>query len=89
MLGFGRGAGNCHTELLLGFLRNPKFDLRPVIEVIQNYLVPLRREIEWGPLVPYNITGALNQHPRAAIEWRESEQRDDFVAFYDKVVSEI
>jgi 4-hydroxy 2-oxovalerate aldolase len=89
MLGFGRGAGNCHTELLLGFLRNPKFDLRPVIEVIQNYLVPLRREIEWGPLVPYNITGQLNQHPRAAIEWRESDRRDDFVAFYDKVVSEI
>jgi 4-hydroxy 2-oxovalerate aldolase len=89
MLGFGRGAGNCHTELLLGFLRNPKFNLRPVIEVIQNYLVPLRQEIEWGPLVPYNITGQLNQHPRAAIEWRESDQRDDFVAFYDKVVSEI
>jgi len=89
MLGFGRGAGNCHTELLLGFLRNPKFNLRPVIEAIQNYLVPLRQEIEWGPLVPYNITGQLNQHPRAAIEWRESDQRDDFVAFYDKVVSEI
>jgi 4-hydroxy 2-oxovalerate aldolase len=89
MLGFGRGAGNCHTELLLGFLRNPKFNLRPVIEVIQNYLVPLRQEIEWGPLVPYNITGQLNQHPRAAIEWREGDQRDDFVAFYDKVVSEI
>ena len=89
MYGFGRGAGNCHTELLLGFLRTPKFDLRPVIDVIQNHLVPLRREIEWGPLVPYNITGALNQHPRAAIEWREGEQRDDLVAFYDKVVSEI
>jgi len=89
MLGFGRGAGNCHTELLLGFLRNPKFNLRPVIEAIQNYLVPLRQEIEWGPLVPYNITGQLNQHPRAAIEWREGDQRDDFVAFYDKVVSEI
>ena len=89
MLGFGRGAGNCHTELLLGFLRNPKFNLRPVIEAIQKYLVPLRQEIEWGPLVPYNITGQLNQHPRAAIEWREGDQRDDFVAFYDKVVSEI
>ena len=89
MLGFGRGAGNCHTELLLGFLRNPKFDLRPVIEVIQNHLVPLRHDIEWGPLLPYNLTGQLNQHPRAAIEWREGPQRDDFEAFYDKVVSEI
>jgi 4-hydroxy 2-oxovalerate aldolase len=89
LYGFGRGAGNCHTELLLGFLRNPKFDLRPIIEVIQKYVLPLRREIEWGPLIPYNITGQLNQHPRAAIEWREGPAADDFVAFYDKVVADI
>lgn len=87
--GFGRGAGNCHTELLLGFLRNPKFDLRPIIEVIQNHILPLRREIEWGPMIPYNLTGQLNQHPRAAIEWREGATPDDFLAFYDKVVSEV
>lgn len=87
--GFGRGAGNCHTELLLGFLRNPKFNLRPIIDVIQNYLVPLRREIEWGPSLPYSLTGQLNQHPRAAIEWSEGPDRADYLAFYDKVVSEI
>jgi 4-hydroxy 2-oxovalerate aldolase len=28
--GIGRGAGNCCLELLLGFLRNPKFSVRPV-----------------------------------------------------------
>lgn len=87
--GMGRGAGNCHTELLLGFLRNPKFDVRPVIDVIENHIVPLRQEIEWGPSVPYNITGQLNQHPRAAIEWREGEEKDNLLAFYDKIVSEI
>jgi 4-hydroxy 2-oxovalerate aldolase len=89
IFGLGRGAGNCNTELLLGFLRNPKFDLRPIIRVIQEHLLPLRREIEWGPLLPYNITGQMNQHPRAAIEWREGETPDDFVAFYDKVVAEV
>jgi len=89
IFGFGRGAGNCHTELLLGFLRNPKFDLRPIIQVIQEYILPLRREIEWGPLVPYNITGQMNQHPRAAIEWREGNTPDDFLAFYDKLVADI
>lgn len=87
--GFGRGAGNCHTELLLGFLRNPKFDLRPVIAVIQEYLLPLRRALDWGPSIPYNITGQLNQHPRSAIEWREGETPDDFLAFYDKIVADI
>ena len=89
IFGFGRGAGNCHTELLLGFLRNPKFDLRPIIQVIQEYILPLRREIEWGPALPYNVTGQMNQHPRAAIEWREGDSPDDFLAFYDKLVADI
>lgn len=89
IFGFGRGAGNCHTELLLGFLRNPKFNVRPIIEVIQNRMLPLRKELDWGPSVPYNITGQLNQHPRSAIEWREGATPDDYLRFYDKVVSEI
>jgi 4-hydroxy 2-oxovalerate aldolase len=89
IFGFGRGAGNCHTELLLGFLRNPKFNVRPIIEVIQHRMLPLRKELDWGPSVPYNITGQLNQHPRSAIEWREGATPDDYLTFYDKVVSEI
>jgi 4-hydroxy 2-oxovalerate aldolase len=88
IFGFGRGAGNCHTELLLGFLRNPKFNVRPILEVIQRYLLPLRQELDWGPSIPYNITGQLNQHPRTAIEWREGSTPDDYLAFYDKVVAE-
>ncbi|NKN31801.1 aldolase catalytic domain-containing protein [Marichromatium bheemlicum] len=87
--GFGRGAGNCHTELLLGFLRNPKFDVRPIVEVIQKYMLPLRKELDWGPSLPYNLTGQLNQHPRSAIEWREGPTPEDFLGFYDKLVAEI
>ncbi|BCU06307.1 aldolase catalytic domain-containing protein [Allochromatium tepidum] len=89
MYGFGRGAGNCHTELLLGFLRNPKFEVRPVIEVIQKYLFPLRQQLDWGPSIPYNLTGQLNQHPRSAIEWREGPTPDDFLGFYDKLIAEM
>ena len=84
MAGLGRGAGNCPMELLLSFLRNPKFDLRPVLKLLQEHFLPLRQKLEWGPLVPYNITGALNQHPRAAIELLDSPQRDNYVEFYDK-----
>lgn len=89
IFGLGRGAGNCHTELLLGFLRNPKFDVRPVLQVIQDHILSLRGTIEWGPLVPYNITGQMNSHPRAAMEWRAGETPDDFVAFYDRLVADI
>ncbi len=88
MGGLGRGAGNCPMELLLGFLRNPKFKLRPVIRLLQEQMPEIRKTVEWGPLVPYNITGQMNLHPRAAIEFRAGEGREDFVGFYDQIVNE-
>jgi 4-hydroxy 2-oxovalerate aldolase len=89
MMGLGRGAGNCPMELLLGFLRNPKFKLRPVIRLLQDHIEPLRETVEWGPLVPYNITGQLNLHPRSAMQFRASEDKNDYVKFYDHIVGEI
>jgi len=89
MMGLGRGAGNCPMELLIGFLRNPKFRIRPIYRLLQDHLLPLSREVEWGPHIQYNITGQLNQHPRSAIEARAGDERDNFVDFYDKVISEI
>jgi 4-hydroxy 2-oxovalerate aldolase len=89
MAGLGRGAGNCPMELLIGFLRNPKFKIRPIYQVLENQLEPLRKTTEWGPYVQYNITGQLNQHPRTAIEARSGDQRDRYVDFYDKVVVDI
>lgn len=88
MAGLGRGAGNCPMELLIGFLRNPKFKVRPIYQVLQSHLLPLSRQVEWGPYPQYNITGQLNQHPRSAIAARASDQRDKYVEFYDKLVTE-
>ncbi|MGB3082191.1 MAG: aldolase catalytic domain-containing protein, partial [Candidatus Omnitrophota bacterium] len=70
--GIGRAAGNCPLELLLGFLKNPKFDLRPVLDVIAKEFIPLRKKIEWGYVIPYAITGMFNEHPRAAMELRKT-----------------
>jgi 4-hydroxy 2-oxovalerate aldolase len=89
MNGLGRGAGNCPMELLLGFLRNPKFKLRPVLKLLQDHFVPLRQKMEWGPTVPYNIGGQLNQHPRAAMACRAGPDKDNYVDFYDRCVSDI
>lgn len=88
--GMGRGAGNCPLELLLGFLKNPKFRLRPVLDCIQNQFLPLEKEgkMEWGYRIPYMITGQMNQHPRFAIKMRASENPDDYVTFYDQMIEE-
>lgn len=89
MGGLGRGAGNCPMELLIGFLRNPKFHIRPIWSFVQDYIEPLRRSIEWGPYPQYMMTGMLNQHPRSAMAARSNgELREKYVEFYDKVTAE-
>jgi len=81
--GIGRGAGNCNLELLLNFLKNPKFDVRPVYKAIQEVFVPLREEIEWGFNDIYGISGHLNQHPRDAMKVRaNAELRDRCYDFF-------
>ncbi len=89
LMGMGRGAGNCPMELLLGFLRNPKFNVRPILEAIQTTILPLREQYDWGPSIPYNITGQLNTHPRSAIAWRAGDCPDDYLAFFDKMITDV
>ncbi|MDA0839617.1 MAG: aldolase catalytic domain-containing protein [Planctomycetota bacterium] len=86
--GMGRGAGNCSLELLLAFLHNPKFRIRPILKCIQQHCLPLQSKMEWGYQVPYLVTGLLNQHPRSAIQMRAGEEPNDYVKFYDEMVDE-
>jgi len=86
--GLGRGAGNCQTELLLGFLHNPKFRMRPVLRCIQDHIEPLREKFLWGFSIPYMVSGQLNQHPREAMKFMESKNNRDIVKFYDSMIEE-
>ncbi len=88
IFGIGRAAGNCPLELLLGFLKNPKFDIRPIIDILGTHFVKLREEIEWGYTVPYMITGVLDLHPRAGMKLRNSDKKDEYLGFYDKLTNE-
>jgi 4-hydroxy 2-oxovalerate aldolase len=86
--GLGRGAGNCPMELILGFLHNPKFKLRPVLQACQDIFLPLSKQMDWGYSIPYSISGRLNRHPRDAMKWRASKTPDDYVGFYDQMQEE-
>ena len=50
--------------------------------------MPMKERFEWGPNIPYLITGSLNQHPRDAMDFCEGEDATDIVGFYDKMVIE-
>ena len=86
--GLGRAAGNCPLELILGFLKNPKYDIRPVLDLISKEFIPLREKMEWGYIIPYAITGILDEHPRSAIALRESAKKDDYREFYESLLGE-
>jgi 4-hydroxy 2-oxovalerate aldolase len=84
--GLGRGAGNCHTELLLGFLKNPKFHLRPMLKCIQDYVIPMKQKITWGFDIPYMLTGQLNLHPKPAISFMSNGDSGNYIKFYDSLL---
>lgn len=88
IFGLGRAAGNCPTELLLGFLKNPKYDIRPILDVISKEFIPLQKKIEWGYFIPYAITGILDEHPRTAIALRESDKKENYREYYESFVGE-
>jgi len=82
----GRGAGNCAMELLLGFLRNPKYNVYPVIQFIEDHVRKLQENgTVWGYDLQYLMTGLLNQHPRAAIQFTKNK-RNDYAEFYREII---
>lgn len=83
----GRGAGNCAMELLLGFLKNPKYREYDAFKFVQDYMVPLKQSgVVWGYDLQYLITGLLDQHPRSAIQFTK-DKRTDYAYFYRDILS--
>lgn len=85
-MGMGRGAGNCAMELLLGFLKNPKFSLYSLLTFIEKYMIPLKEAgVVWGYDLQYMFTGQLNRHPKEAMAFT-AENRSDYCEFYKSLL---
>ena len=87
LYGIGRGAGNCCLELLISFLKNPKFRVRPLIEAIEAEILPWQEKIDWGYYIPYMVTGTMNQHPSAAMAHMESDRKNKILEFFDQITT--
>lgn len=83
--GLGRGAGNCPTELLLGSLKKPGTDMRPLVNCLEQYVEPMHRTIHWGFDIPYMLTGQRNLHPKAAMDFLDSPERHAHLKFFDSL----
>lgn len=85
-MGMGRGAGNCAMELLLGFLKNPKYSLYSLLTFIEKYMIPLKESgVVWGYDLQYMMTGQLNRHPREAMAFT-ADNRNDYCEFYKSLL---
>ena len=84
--GMGRGAGNCYMELLLSFLRNPRYNKLAVMSFVEKHMLKLKEEgAVWGYDIPYLLTGTLNSHPSSAINFIK-ENRTDYAMFYQELI---
>lgn len=85
-MNMGRGAGNCAMELLLGFLKNPKYNVYPVIKFIEEHMIDLKKNgVVWGYELQYFLTGLFNQHPRTAIAFTK-DKRTDYCDLYKEIM---
>ncbi len=70
VFGMGRGSGNLPLETLITYFEKKvdeeKYNVLPVLELIDRYFIKLAEEFSWGHNLPYMISGAYEVHPNYA-----------------------
>ena len=68
--GMGKCAGNLNTELIVDFLarkKNYDYQTDMILDAIDRYLYPLKKDYEWGYSVPAFMAGIYKAHPNNVI----------------------
>ena len=69
VFGMGRGAGNLCTELITQYINEnieDKYELIPILEIMDEWIMPIRRKFDWGYSAPYYIAAVNDCHPNYA-----------------------
>lgn len=67
--GMGRGAGNLNTELIANYLNEhcgANYEIEPLLEVVDEHILKIKEEHEWGYSVPYYLAAINGCHPNYA-----------------------
>jgi Isopropylmalate/homocitrate/citramalate synthases len=67
--GMGRGAGNLCTELITDYINHTlenKYNVFPLLEIIDEFLIPIYSNTSWGYSVGYYLASTMNCHPNYA-----------------------
>lgn len=69
VFGIGRGAGNLCTELVTGYLNDiglKKYDLNYIFDIIDNQILKIKNEFNWGYSAHYYLAAKNRCHPNYA-----------------------
>lgn len=69
VFGMGRGVGNLCTELITQYINDNienKYQVLPILEIMDNYITPLCNQYKWGYAVPYFLSSSSQCHPNYA-----------------------
>lgn len=67
--GMGRGAGNLNSELIANYLNDHivrKYEIEPLLEIVDEFILKIKKEHEWGYSVPYYLAAINGCHPSYA-----------------------
>lgn len=67
--GMGRGSGNLPIESLIAYLQmqsKDRYNVIPVLSIIDKYFVDMHKETPWGYQLPYMVSGMFKCHPNYA-----------------------
>ena len=79
VFGMGRGAGNLPTEIMLAYLHRQKpdkFNVIPVLNLIDRFYNDLHKKYGWGYNLPYMLSGTYGCHPNYAKNLVERKEYD-------------